>query len=135
MKNLLILSLIFIILCLVDIFRNLFSPYHSKLSVFVMGSINTILISVCCIISAFINKQFYLVVSQALNLFSAYDSITLIINATIFCVIFSLFLEEIIKKRYFQLQLKKPEKSKRTQNIETMVQLIKHLYKDEDSME
>ena len=129
---------IFIILILVGSIRNIFSEKAEKLFFVVTTFITYSVITLLVFIISVFSSDFQKVSSQFANLFSTYDSITMIINVTIFCLTLSLFLENIVKKeleRIFHYNKKEKGSNSCSETREEMARMIKHLYQEEDHMD
>lgn len=89
---------VFIILIVVGSCRNIFNPNISKLAFGISTLITLTAISLIVFIISIISADFRRVGSQFSNLFSTYDSFMLIVNASIFCLSISFFIELVGKE-------------------------------------
>ena len=63
--------------------------------------INILVVAVSVVLAAIVKPSFASTALQFPVLCSNYDSVTMMINTTIFCTLFSLLLMNVIKKRVF----------------------------------
>lgn len=92
---------IFIQLILIGSFRHFLDSGFKKRYVPVYSAINILIVALSVVLAAIIKHSFTSTALQFAVLLSNYDSITMIINTTVFCISFSLFLMKIIKERLF----------------------------------
>lgn len=126
---------VFITIILVGSLRNFFNSHFSRISFVVSTLITIAIMSLSVFISSKASSKFEKVSDQFENLFRAYDSIIAITNCVVFCLAISFFLEQIIKKRMFvESERAKTSETKRKQKKRDMIEIIRHLYRNEENM-
>lgn len=83
---------LFITLVLVGALRNGFNKSFSKIGFAVTSIISISCMMLCVFLIGIANSKFYNIYSQYSNILKTYDSITSIINCSLFCLCISLFL-------------------------------------------
>jgi hypothetical protein len=84
---------IFILLVFVSNFRYIFQKNMTKLRLLIITVLTVVLMALSFIISSLINPNALRLNSQFSIVLSNYDSVTMIINTTLFCLAISLFIE------------------------------------------
>jgi len=82
----------FLLLLLVNNFRYFFNKNLSKLKLLIITSVNVSVIVIALVICALMHPGSMRLKSQFFVVLSTYDSLTMIINTTLFCLAVSLFI-------------------------------------------
>lgn len=124
-------------LVLVSSLRNFLNQAFTKATYIITSLISIGVMSLCVFLASLSSTKFYRVYSQFYYILTTYDSAIAVLNCTIFCLMTSLFLEEIVKKNLLY-DARKSEQTKEKlaeDKKKVMVDVIKHLYQDQDNME